>query len=302
VKRLGSTLAGVAALLVLSLTATACDTSPYAAKVNSQVIRQAELNAELRAWSGNPTYVASYNQSSNGTVAGDAPGTYSTTWVAGILGGMVDATVIRQRVVATDQPPSAAIQAAARTVSQLGEVGWSDFTPAFRDVLVSRVSDEAVLTPITASQQTLKSTYDQYKPYFFLQICTVASSAFTESDAKSIAARGVPNGVQACYNQVQFDAQSKAFQTAVLTLDVGKVSAPIKTSYGYQVVRVTAKTFQEYTPDLQRVLSLVITSSQGTGNPVVTGLLSKASVRINPAYGTWTSLQVKPPAIPNSGS
>lgn len=302
-KRLLSTLAGLAAVLTLSLTATACDTSPYAAKVNSQVIHQAELNSELRAWAGNTAYVSSYNESSSGTtVAGDAPGTYSTTWVAAILGGMVDASVIGQHVVATDQPPSSATLAAARTVSELGEVGWQDFSPAFRDVLVSRLANEAVLTPVSAPQATLLGTYNQYKSNFFLQICTTASSAFSESEAAGIAAQGVPNGVLACYNQVQFEAQPMAFQTAVLTLPVGKVSAPIKTSYGYQVVKVVDRTLQEYSEDLQRVLSLVITSAQGTVNPVLTGLLSKASVRINPAYGTWSSLQVTPPAIPNAGS
>jgi hypothetical protein len=79
------------------------------------------------------------------------------------------------------------------------------------------------------------------------------------------------------------------------------VSAPIKTSFGYQVVRVTSRAAQPYSQDLQQVLSLVIVSSQGTPNPVITGLLAKASVRINPAYGTWSSLQVQPPAVPNSG-
>ncbi len=53
-----------------------------------------------------------------------------------------------------------------------------------------------------------------------------------------MAAQGVPNGVLACYDQVQFEAQSAAFQTVVRALPVGKVSSPIKTSYGYQVVRV----------------------------------------------------------------
>lgn len=301
-KRLRSTLAGVAAVVAVLLTATACDSSPYAAKVNSQVIHQAELNAELSEWAGNSAYVTSYNNSSNGTVAGDAAGTYNTTWVALILGGMIDASVIRQKVLATDQLPSSATVAAARTVSELGEVGWSEFSPAFRDVLVNRLSNEAVLTPVTAPQATLLSTYNQYKSYFFLQICTVSSSAFSESEAAAIAAKGVPNGVSACYNQVEFEAQPTSFQTAVLNLPVGKVSSPIKTSYGYQVVRVVERTLQEYTPDLQRVLSLVIVSAQGGGNPVVTGLVSKASVRINPAYGTWSSSQVTPPAIPNAGA
>jgi hypothetical protein len=141
VKRLRSTLVGLAAVLAVSLTATACDTSPYAAKVNSQVIHQAALNAELRAWSGNTAYVSSYNSSStNGTVAGDAPGTFSTTWVATILDGMVVASVLGQHVVATGQPPSAATLAASRSVNQLAEVGWQEFRPAFREVLVARLA------------------------------------------------------------------------------------------------------------------------------------------------------------------
>jgi hypothetical protein len=302
---LRSTLAGVAALVALSLTATACDTSPYAAKVNAQVIHQAALNAELRAWSGNAAYVSSYNSASNGsgTVAGDAPGTYSTTWVATVLGGMVVASVVNQDLVAKGQQPSAATLAAARSVNQIAEVGWQDFSPEFRDVLVQRLAEEAVITPVSVSEATLLSTYNQYKQqYFFLSICTAGSSAFSASEAASIAAQGVPNGVSACYNQAQFESQPAAFQSEVRSLAVGAVSSPIKTSYGYQVVRLVSRDLQPFSPDLQRVLSLVIMSSQGSANPALNTLLAKASVHINPAYGTWSSMQVKPPSVPNSGS
>ncbi len=301
-KSLRSTLAGVAALVAVMLTATACDTSPYAAKVNSQVIHQATLNAELRAWSRNSAYVQSYNTSSTtGTVAGDAPGTYSTTWVATILGGMVDANVVQQHLLATGHLPSDATVAAARSVNEIGEVGWQDFPAAFQNVLVQRLANVAVLTPVSVPQATLYSTYNQYKQYFILQVCTVAASAFNLTEANQIAAHGVLNGLQACYGQAEFAAQPTAFQNAVRNLAVGKVSPPIKTSYGYQVVRVTSRAEQPFTPDLQRVLSLVIMNSQGSANPALTGLLTKASVHINPAYGTWSSLQVQPPAIPNAG-
>ncbi len=50
-------LAGVAALLTLSVVATGCDSSPFAASVNGQVIKQTSLNAELRQFAGNPFYV-----------------------------------------------------------------------------------------------------------------------------------------------------------------------------------------------------------------------------------------------------
>ena len=53
-----------------------------------------------------------------------------------------------------------------------------------------------------------------------------------------MAAQGVPNGVLACYDQVQFEAQPAALPDRRAGRPVGKVSAPIKTSYGYQVVRV----------------------------------------------------------------
>ncbi len=109
-KSLRSALAGVAALVAVSLLATACDTSPYAAKVNSQVIRQTELNAELREWAGNTAYVSAFDNGEylhrESRSAGDAPGTYSTTWVAGILDGMVAASVVRQRLATTEQRPS----------------------------------------------------------------------------------------------------------------------------------------------------------------------------------------------------
>jgi hypothetical protein len=305
VKRLPSALAGLAALVALSLTATACDTSPYAAKVNSQVIRQTALNAELREWAGNTAYVSAFNSantSSGLTVAGDAPGTYSTTWVAGILTEMIDANVVRQRVVATDQPPSNASQAAARSVNQISQVGWDSFSRAFRDVLVQRLAEEAVLTPPSVAHSTLLAAYNQYKQYFFVEFCLRQASAFSASQAASIAAEGVPNGVLACYDQVLFEAQTAAFQNAVLPLTVGKVSAPIRTSYGYQVVKMVTRQDQPFSPDLERVVSLAIMSGQGSANPVLSTLIAKASVHVNPAYGTWSSAQVAPPVAPSAGA
>lgn len=303
-KSLRSALVGVATLVAVSLLATACDTSPYAAKVNSQVIRQTELNVELREWAGNTAYVSAFdtaNTSSGVTVGGDAPDTYSTTWVAGILDGMVAASVVRQRLATTEQRPSDATEAAARSVNEISQVGWSNFTPGFRQVLTDRFADEATLTPTSVPQATMLSAYNQYKPYFFLQICAEQSSAFSAAAAATVAAQGVPNGVLACYDQVQFEAQSAAFQTVVRALPVGKVSSPIKTSYGYQVVRVVRRDDQSFSADLQRVLSLAIVSGQ-SADPVVTALLAKASVRVNPAYGTWTASQVRPPVAPSAGT
>jgi hypothetical protein len=293
--------AGAAALVAVSLTATACDTSPFAARINSQVIKQTALNAELRAWAGNPAYVDAFNSSNSSglTVAGAATGTYSTAWVAGILSGMIEASVVRQRLHDTGQVPNPATEAASRSVNAVSQPGWEQFPAPFRQTLVDRLGDAATISPATVPVPTLQSVYERYLPYFFTEVCTVQSSAFNQAEANALAASGLPNGVQICYNQTQFEAQSTAFQTAILGTAVGKTAPPIQTTYGYVVVKVVSRDVQPFGPEVQRVLSVAILSAEGSPNPTVDPLIAKARVQVNPTYGSWKSPDVVPPTAPN---
>jgi hypothetical protein len=295
----------MAALVALSLSATACDSSPFAARVNSQTIRQTALNVELRQWSSSREYVNAFNQSNSSTgvtVAGQAPGTYSTKWVAGVLGGMIDAAIFRQQLNTTGAVPGPGIDAAANSVNAISQIGWDQFSSAFRQTLVMRLADEATLTPPTVPVATLKMVYDQYAQYFFNQICTVQSAAFDQAQAKSLQASGVPNGSLTCYDQNGFAAQPPSFQNAVRGLDVGKTAPPIPTVFGYLVVKVVSRTDQGFTPDVQRVLSTAVLSAQGSPNATLDGLVANASVKVNPAYGSWKSPQVVPPPAPSNGT
>jgi hypothetical protein len=293
------------ALLGVALSTTGCDASPYAARVNSQVIKQTALNDELRQWATNPQYVSSFNSSNSSTgvtVAGEAPGSYSTAWVAGILSGMIEANIVRQHLAG--EVPNAPVEAASASVSAISQVGWDRFRPAFRQTLISRLADESTVTPPSVPVATLRSVYDHYLQYFFLQICTAESSAFNAAEAKTLAASGVPNGVKTCYDQSQFASQTSAFQDAVLGLAVGK-TAQVPTSYGYLVVKVVSRTNQPFTADAQRVLSTAILAAQGSPNTTVDSLVGKAKVQVNPAYGSWNSSQVipvVPPSVPSTGS
>jgi hypothetical protein len=289
--------------VALSLTATACDASPFAARVNSQVIKETALNVEVRDWAGNANYVSAFNSSNStanggtgGTVAGEGPGTYSTAWVANILDGMVAAAVVHQRLAATGQTPTPAIEAASRTVNEIAQPGWDRFSATFRQTLVTRLAEEAVLTPSSVPAATLLPLYNHYKSSFFTQICTVQASAFSSAQAQSLATTGLPDGTPACYGQVQFEGQSAAVQTALTGATIGK-AAPIKTTYGFLVLKVVSRQIQPFSADLQRVVSIV--SGEGA-NPALTSLLGKAKVQINPAYGTWKSSQVVPPADPSA--
>lgn len=300
-------LAGAAALVAVTMTASACDSSPYAATVNSTVIRQTALNAELRAWGANQAYVSAYreaNSATNGgtglTVGGDAPGTYNMTWVADTLTGIIVADALHQHLSATNQLPGSALLAAARSVSEVDHPGfWDAFTPTFRATLSYRLAEEAALTPPTSvSQTTLRGLYNQYQTFFFSQVCTLEASAFTRSAAQALSTAGVTHGSSVCYGQAQFENQSTAFQTEVRTLAVGATSAPIATSYGYQVLKVVSRAVQGFNPAVQSVLAAVDLIVNGQPNPAVIQVINATHVRVNPAYGTWKSSQVVPPPAP----
>ncbi|HEY3810631.1 MAG TPA: hypothetical protein VGL49_04280 [Acidimicrobiales bacterium] len=305
-------LAGAAALLAVSLTASACDTSPYAARINSSVIKQTALYSELRAWAGNTQYVAAFNTSNsttNGgsglTIAGDGPGTYNSTWVANILAGMIEAVVVSKQLTTLPgaPSPSPSVLAAARSVSEISQIGWDRFSPAFRQTLVRRLADVALLSGLpSVSSSTLLGVYHQYQPYFFTQICTMQAAAGTLAQARNLAATGLPNANQTCYDQPGFEAQSASFQNAIISLAVGHTASPIQTSYGYLVVKVASRADQPFSSDVGRVLSVAINSAQGTADAVVNAAVAKARVQINPAFGTWKSSQVVPPAAPNASA
>ena len=150
--------------------------------------------------------------------------------------------------------------------------------------LVSRLAEEATLTPTAIPASTLLGVYDQYKQFFFTQVCTIEVHAFG-SRAASLAAAGPQRIAGLLRPGLRLETQSSAFQSAVLALPVGKVAPSIPTSYGYLVVKVASRAVQPFSPGLERVLSTALASSQGGPNTVLEGLLAKARIQINPAYG-----------------
>lgn len=297
-------LAGAAALVAASFSLSVCDSSPYAVTVNAEVLKVAGLNAELADWAGNPSYVSWFdnlnstsNQGNGTTVAGEAKGTYSTAWVAQILNQVIVSSVIGQHLSATGALPDQALINAARALSEFASpYDFNQFPQAFRQILVERLADEAAITPVATPVATLQKTYQQYQPYFFTQICVMQSSAFSKEAAQAIAAAGVPKGAQICYSQAQLENQAQAYRTAVINLKVGQVSQPIQTSFGYVVDKATSRTEQGFTKPVQQVLAYALQQSQQ--NPELTSLITKAHVRVNPAYGTWNSTSgVNPPAL-----
>ncbi len=178
---------------------------------------------------------------------------------------------------------------------------WTEFSPAFRDVLVGRLADEAAVSQTTAPTATLSQAYQQYIQYFFVQICVLQSTATTKAAAQAISDSGGVNGAQVCYDQAQLEGFPVAFKDAVMQTAVGSVSQPIQSGFGYQVVKVVSRQEQGFNAGLQRVLSLVLSNGQGSTDPSLAKLIQDAHVKVNPAYGTWSSSAgVTPPQVSSS--
>lgn len=298
-------LVGAAVVSGLSITLTGCNASPYAASVNSQVIKETALNSELRSWAGNADYVTGYdsaNASTSGgsgaTVAGSGPGTYNSSWVSEVLGSIIEADVIHQHLAAIGKLPGQAFMDAARSVSETSGPEWVDFPAAFRQTLVERLADRAAATPTSATLASLQQTYQQYIQYFFVQVCVLQSAATTQAAARGITSSGAVNGAHVCYDQTQLENYPAAYRSAVIGLAVGGVSQPIPTNVGFQVVKVVSRQEQGLTPAVESVLSAVLNSSEGVPETSLIQLIKAARVKVNPAYGTWSSSAgVTPPQL-----
>jgi hypothetical protein len=303
VKAIPRFLAAAACLLAVSSVASACDTSPYAAKVNSQVIKETALNEELSAWAGNRQYVSAFDSGSGGaTVVGDAPGTYNNQWVSSILSGTVTADVVHQRLQATGRHVSQAGLQAARAVSEISQIGWTNFPRWFRDTLVARLADAALITPQSVDSQTIARIYQQYLPYFFSRVCVLQAAAFSLPAARNLSASKHVGGSPVCYNQSQLETQATGLREAIMSLGPGQVSQPVRTPYGYLVVKVTGRDVIKLTSVLARTISVAYNDAVGAPNKTINALVAHAKVRVNPAYGSWQGNQVVPPRTPGSST
>lgn len=290
----------------LSLATTGCDSSPVAARINTQVIKQAALDQELAYWAADKTYVSAFdssNSSNSGgtgvTVAGAGPGTYNNTWVANILNNMVSAAAIRQSLTANNDLPDQAMTAAARSVLEFGQYGWYSLPLSLRNSLTERLADQSQASAPTVSASNLKEAYQQYQQYFFTRVCVAQEIADTKYEALAAESAALPTDDIVCYGQTQFEAEPAAWRTAVLGTAVGLIAAPIATSDGYQIIQVVSRVRQGFNSSVQKVIGTVL-EAQVQADSQIAKILDAAHVQINPAYGTWRDGSVQPPAAVNA--
>jgi hypothetical protein len=310
------------------MVAAACDSSPYAASINGQVIKQTALNADIRQLAGNSYYVQLAKQgvvTKAVTVAGSSSGSYNATWTASVLTDLIIGSVAHQHLEQTRDLPGPAQLAATRAVDGIlyGPGAWGRFSPSFRTSLVERDADLAMVEPNMVTAAQLRSAASSYATQLFSDVCVRTVSvavtggngsvdfAASQARAKSIAAAfnaspaSVNAGSVTCYTAAQFETESLSFVVSVLNIRTGKAGTPTKTADGYQVTAVTSRTTIPIGLPLERAFTAAVNQSQGQTAAKVAGLLAKAHVKINPLYGTWSgsarsTYGVVPPRAPAS--
>ncbi|MDQ6783571.1 MAG: hypothetical protein M3063_09050 [Actinomycetota bacterium] len=307
-----------AAAVAVSLAAAGCDASPFAATVNGQVIKQTTLQLELRGRAANKAYVNAVDQASSqsggATVAGLSSASYSAGFAAGVLDQVVEDTAIHQYLVAQRALPSASALAAARGVEEIGAGAyWQGFPATIRDEFVSALADRSVIEPLPTSTGNEQSAFSSHQANFFSRVCTrqltVSVPApnggvdFTASKDKAeqivsdfnggTLAGATRGGFRRCYTQAQLEAQSQSLFNEVLGLAPGQAAAPQRTGNGYNVLAVDSRVLQPFTPGTALVLAFALNSSNQNGyTPALVRVLGVATVKVNPAFGTWNPSQL----------
>lgn len=204
-----------------------------------------------------------------------------------------------------------------------GKQVWEQFPKSYRDTLVRRSAQVNVLQATLAKapdEAAIKAYYDE-NTADFLETCTRHILALFPGDRRANPQPPPPDvdaelkaKAQSWKDRVDkgedFAAIAAAesgdttsgqrggdlgcdgnfvpeFTQAVESLQPGETSGPVMTQFGYHVIQVTSrkqKTLEEATPEIERTLQQ---ESQNAVQVFLEEAVDKASIKVNPKYGTF---------------
>jgi len=313
----------------LALVATACGSvSPYAAKVDDKSISQNELEKELRSIAANGPYLKLIE--SRQQVKGAGAGTFDAAFTALALTRQIYYELIGAELAARKLSVGPADLAAARStvIEQIqGEDVFNEFPKDYQEELVRRQAQLDLLTLALNDQSgsaddAARNYYETHKDEF-ASACVSHILVATQEKADEVRAR-IAGGEDfaAVAKAESSDTQSAQkggelgcdinqetgfvpeFLLAVLNQPVEEVGPPVKTQFGFHVIKVTSRdvpAFDEVKDEARAKLA------EGGQEKLLTWLqetVGKADIEINPRYGTFNkegpSPGVVPPAAPEN--
>jgi hypothetical protein len=263
--------------------------------------------------------------------AGSGPDNYGLPWTTGRLTLLVSALAVHQYVAHRGESPSYLERSAAWATEEasIPQV-WAQLPPQLR----SSVADEgAELALVQLKAPNLSSAEQFYKANlssFWSQVCLTSidvsvpgpggtiDMAASHKQAEAVAAEltaasaggpvpTVGTGARYCLSPEQLIVQPAVFRQAVYALAPGKAGL-VPQSWGYEVVQVRSRTLIPFNAQVASVIGVVALGAgptaytwpvQGDANDSgLTRILKAADVKVDPAFGSWTTALPSPPYIP----
>jgi foldase protein PrsA len=304
-------------------TAACKSATPYAAKVNGATITKADFDGELEAIRDNKKFREAVEQSL--PVKGTGDDTFNQAFVAQILTRRIYFTLVHQEFERRNlKVTSRDLEISRREILQQlqGDQEMLDgFRKDYQTWLIRVNAEVSVLANKLAdtSDSNLHAYYEAHKDQFE-NVCaahilvdtkaqadtlekqiakakdknaTFADLAKSKSKDTGSGAKGGDLGCAAPSNYVS------AFKDAVRTQKVGVIGQPVKSEFGYHIIRVdsreAAKPFDEVK---EEVKTAITDSQQGAFNTFVTTGMKDAKVEVNPRYGTYDTSGQQPEIVP----
>jgi foldase protein PrsA len=315
--------AGVAALVALTGMAGCKSATPYAAKVNGEVLSKSGLDNELNAIRGNKKYLDALKQA-NVAVEGDGEGTFNSQFVARILTRriyleLIHQEFVRRKLKLTDKDLSTARDQLAASIGD--ESVLDAFPKPYYNEIRRTTAEVFVLQNALAdtSEANLRKYYNDHLDQFE-SVCAAHILVETEAQAdeveRSLArakdkkatfadlaktkskdpGSGANGGDLGCASPSGYVAE---FKEAVRTQRLGVIGEPVKTQFGYHIIRVDSREDAKPFAEVREQVETAITDSQqGPFNEFLTNASTKAKVEINPRYGSFDKSAESPEVVP----
>lgn len=304
------------------LASAACGSSaPYAARVDGERISEDTLVGELRSIAANEQYLTLVEERQ--PVRGSGQGTFDSAFTALALTRQIYYTLIETELTRRQLTVSDDDLAAARNlvVQQLdGEEVFVKFPKSYQDELIRRQAELDLLTlavnELGTPEQAARAYYDNNQAEF-TQACVSHILVAEEAKANEIRAKLDAGGDFATLASAEtIDTESKPrggdlgcditpdtgfvpeFLTAVFTQPVGSVGAPVKTQFGFHLIKVTKRDPVPFEQAADMAREKVTDAGQEKVLTVLQDAVQAAKIEINPKYGSFRKTGQSPGVVP----
>lgn len=320
--------AAVAASISLTGFAACKSAEPYAAKVNGATLSKSALDDELNAIRGNAKYRDALKQSGV-EVLGQGDNTFDAAFVARVLTRRIYLQLVHAEVVKRklEVKKSDLEEAHQQLLSSVGDETVLDkFPKKYLEEIERTTAEVSILQNALAdtSDKSLRAYYDSNKEQYE-EACAAHILVETKAEADAIEktldkasdkkakfaeeakakskdpGSGANGGDLGCASPANYVAE---FKDAVRTQEIGVIGDPVKTQFGYHIIRVDSRKTPEFSEVKAKIKEDITSSQQGPFNTFLQKASSGAKVEVNPRYGKFDksgeSPQVTPPKSPDA--